>query len=72
LAKAAPFLITLVILLVLSLAVTTLLKGTAAYDYVSYINVALALIIVLPIYPKLKNVMDRYDRNTDTTGRPGR
>ncbi|HEU4963527.1 MAG TPA: hypothetical protein VFV52_06665 [Bacilli bacterium] len=61
-AKAAPFLITLAVLLVLSLAVTTFLKGTDVYEYAPYINAGLALVIVLAMYPKLKKVMDRYER----------
>lgn len=61
-AKAAPFLITLAILLVLTLAVTTALQGTGIYAYVPYINVGLALIVVLSVYPKLSNLMAKYDR----------
>ncbi|MGZ4106960.1 MAG: hypothetical protein ACXVO1_06445 [Tumebacillaceae bacterium] len=61
-AKAAPFLITLAILLVLAMAVTTALKGTGIYVYVPYINVGIALIVVLSVYPKLSNLMAKYDR----------
>ena len=68
-AKAAPFLITLVILLVCSLAITTILQGTSAFAYVSYINAGLALVLVLAIYPKLKNVMDKYERNQNQQNR---
>lgn len=61
-AKAAPFLITLAVLLVLSLIITTILKDTSIYSYAPYINAGLALVIVLAMYPRLKKVMDRYER----------
>jgi hypothetical protein len=58
----APFFISLIIIVVGSLAVTTLLNRTSVAEYVMYINMFLAVTVGPAVYTRLKKVVDLYLR----------